>query len=112
MKLKIKEILDCIQKIAPLSLQESYDNSGLIIGDEESEISKVLVCIDVTEDIVNEAITTNCGLIISHHPIIFKGLKKIVSKSFVERVVILAIQHNIAIASMHTNLDNSIQVVN
>jgi dinuclear metal center YbgI/SA1388 family protein len=112
MEIKIKDILQSIQEIAPLSLQESYDNCGLLIGDEESFISKVLVCIDVTEDVIKEAIQNDCTLIISHHPIIFKGLKKIVPKGPVERIVIQAISKNIAIAAMHTNLDNSNNGVN
>jgi dinuclear metal center YbgI/SA1388 family protein len=107
MEIKIKDILQSIQQIAPISLQESYDNCGLLIGDEENIVSKVLVCIDVTEEVITEAIQMDCALIISHHPIIFKGLKKIVPKGPVERIVIQAISNNIAIAAMHTNLDNS-----
>jgi dinuclear metal center YbgI/SA1388 family protein len=112
MELKIRDILQSIQQIAPLSLQESYDNCGLLIGDEESAIKQVLVCIDVTEEVVDEAIKRECGLIISHHPLIFKGIKKLTPKGQVERIVIRAIANNIAIAAMHTNLDNSGQGVN
>jgi dinuclear metal center YbgI/SA1388 family protein len=112
MEIKIRHVLDCIQEIAPLSLQESYDNCGLIIGDEEAIVSKALVCIDVTENVVNEAIANGCGLIISHHPVIFRALKKLVPKSQVERIVIQAIKNNIAIAAMHTNLDNCSSGVN
>ncbi|MCK9450544.1 MAG: Nif3-like dinuclear metal center hexameric protein [Bacteroidales bacterium] len=104
--MRIKEILKLITEEAALSLQESYDNSGLLIGDETAEVERVLMAIDITEEVVSEAITKNCGLIIAHHPLIFKGLKTINPKNPVERIAIKAIQHNIAIAAMHTNLDN------
>jgi len=111
-ELKISEILGCMQEVAPLSLQESYDNCGLIIGDENRTVSKVLVCVDVTEEVIKEANQRDCDFIISHHPIIFKSLKKIVPVGFVERIVIQSITNNIAIAAMHTNLDNSSHGVN
>ncbi len=110
--MKINEILGFILEVAPLSLQESYDNCGLIVGDPDAQVNKVLLCIDVTEAVVNEAVNKKCELIISHHPIIFKGLKRLTPASHVERVVLLAIRNNISIAAMHTNLDNSIQGVN
>jgi dinuclear metal center YbgI/SA1388 family protein len=103
---KIREVLNCIEKIAPLSLQESYDNAGLIVGDENREVTGVLICLDSTEAIVEEAIRHNCNLIVAHHPIVFSGLKKINGKNYVERTVIKAIQNNIAIYAAHTNLDN------
>lgn len=112
MNVKIDTLLNAIYEVAPLSWQESYDNSGLIIGDGSTEIDKVLLCIDVTEAVVDEAITNKCGLIISHHPIIFKGLKRLVPQNFVERIVIKAIKNNIAIAAIHTNIDNSLEGVN
>jgi dinuclear metal center YbgI/SA1388 family protein len=112
LKITVNEILQCFHDVAPLSLQESYDNSGLLIGDETQIVSKALVCIDITEEVINEAIKNECGLIISHHPIIFKGLKKLVSSGYVERIVIQAIKNNIAIIAMHTNLDNSSTGVN
>jgi dinuclear metal center YbgI/SA1388 family protein len=105
--MKIKELLSILEEVAPLSLQEPYDNSGLIVGDPNAVIQKVLVCLDVTEAVVDEAVRNNCGLIVSHHPIIFKGLKSLVPRGYVERTVIQAIRHDVAIASMHTNLDNS-----
>ncbi|MCF8296919.1 MAG: Nif3-like dinuclear metal center hexameric protein [Saprospiraceae bacterium] len=110
--MKIKEIISCIENFAPLSFQEDYDNSGLIIGDKNAEISKALITLDITEKVIDEAIDGNFQLIISHHPIVFAGLKKITGKNFVERIVIKAIKNNIAIYSAHTNLDNFHKGVN
>lgn len=104
--MRIKEIIKLITDEAALSLQESYDNSGLLIGDETAEVERVLLAVDVTEEVVEEAVAKKCGLIIAHHPLIFKGLKTINPKNPVERIAIKAIQNNIAIAAMHTNLDN------
>ncbi len=108
----IKNIVECIENIAPLVLQENYDNAGLIIGDAETEIETALICIDVTEEIVVEAIKKNCRLIISHHPVVFKGLKKINAKNSIERIVTKAIKNDIAIYAAHTNLDNVANGVN
>ncbi len=108
----LKNICDLIESIAPLSYQENYDNSGLIIGSNDKEIEKAIICIDVTEDVLNEAIDKKCQLIISHHPLIFKGLKKLNNKNATERIVIKAIKHDIAIYAAHTNLDNVVQGVN
>lgn len=105
--MKIKEILGIIEEVAPLHLQESYDNSGLIVGDEQAEVDKVLLCIDITEAVVQEAIDRGCGLILSHHPIVFHGLKRLTPTGYVERCVLMAIRNNVALAAMHTNLDNS-----
>ena len=110
--MKIKEIVNCIENFAPLKLQESYDNSGLIIGDFGDEVNKALICIDVTEDIIDEAIANNCDLIISHHPLIFGGIKKITKSDLTGKCIIKAIQKNIAIYSAHTNLDNTLDGVN
>ena len=104
---RVSDILNCVLAIAPLSRQESYDNSGLIIGDPNNMVDKVLVALDVTEDVVDEAISKSCYFIISHHPFIFNGLKRINPSSSVGRIVIKAIKNDIAIAAMHTNLDNS-----
>ena len=112
LRLKVKEIIRALEEAAPLALQESYDNSGLIVGDPESEISSLLLCIDLNEAVIEEAIQKGCGLIVSHHPIIFKGLKRLTPDGYVERVVIKAIRNGIAIAAMHTNLDNSHEGVN
>lgn len=104
--MKIGEIIQILESVAPLSTQESYDNSGLIVGDKSTEITGTLISLDCTEDIVDEAIEKGCNLIISHHPIVFKGLKKFNGKNYVERVVIKAIQNGIALYAIHTNLDN------
>ena len=105
--MKIKEITNYLEKIAPLSYQESYDNSGLIVGNEDTIVSAALITLDCTEAIVDEAIEIGCNLIISHHPIIFTGLKKLNGRNYIERTVIKAIQNNIAIYAIHTNLDNT-----
>lgn len=105
--MKIKDILAIIEEVAPLRLQESYDNSGLLVGDGQAEVERVLICIDITEAVVQEAIDRGCGLVLSHHPIIFHGLKRLTPATYVERTVLLAIRNNIALAAMHTNLDNS-----
>lgn len=110
--LKIKDITACLEELAPLSLQESYDNSGLLCGDPEWEAKAALLSLDCTEEVVNEAIETGCNLIIAHHPLVFSGLKKITGDSYVERALIKAIQHHIAIYACHTNLDNVKQGVN
>ncbi len=102
----IKDVTKFLDSIAPPSLQESYDNAGLITGDIGEEVSGVLVCLDSTEEIIDEAIERNCNLVIAHHPIIFKGLKKITGNNYVERVIIKAIRNNIGIYAIHTNLDN------
>ncbi len=108
----IREITEYIESIAPLSLQESYDNAGLIIGDKNEETNGVLLCIDITEKVLNEAIEKKCKLVISHHPLIFKGVKKINGKNFVEKLIIKAIKNDIAIYAAHTNIDNIINGVN
>ena len=104
--MKLKEITDCIETYAPLAYQESYDNAGLICGNHEMDITSALICLDSTEAIIDEAIATGCNLVIAHHPIVFSGLKKFNGKNYVERVIIKAIQNNIAIYTAHTNLDN------
>ena len=102
---KIKELIRELEKAAPVSYQESWDNSGLIVGNRSRDIQSVLLTVDVTEAVVDEAIEKGSGLIIAHHPIIFKGLKTLTGKNYVERVVIKAIKNDIAIYAMHTNLD-------
>ena len=111
-KIKVKEIVDVIESFAPPLLQESYDNSGLIIGSPETEVKGILLCLDSTEKVIDEAISLGFNLIIAHHPIIFSGLKKLNGKNYVERAVIKAIQHHICIYAAHTNLDNIIGGVN
>lgn len=104
--MKIIELIRFLESEAPSALQESYDNSGLIYGNPEAEISSVLVSLDCTEEVVEEAIRKKCGMIISHHPIVFKGLKRFTGANYVERTLLKAIQNNIALYSIHTNLDN------
>jgi dinuclear metal center YbgI/SA1388 family protein len=104
--MNVKSICELIEEVAPLSLQESYDNAGLLIGDSQMEINSVLVSIDITEDVIDEAIRKNCQLIISHHPLIFNGLKRLTGQNDVQRCVAKAIKNDIAIYAAHTNLDN------
>jgi dinuclear metal center YbgI/SA1388 family protein len=102
----LKTIITELEKFAPLSYQESYDNCGLLTGNKEQEITGALLTLDCIEATIEEAIQKKCNLIIAHHPIIFGGLKKLNGSNYVERTVIKAIQHNIAIYACHTNLDN------
>jgi dinuclear metal center YbgI/SA1388 family protein len=111
-KIQLKKITAFLETIAPLSYQESYDNAGLITGNQQMEIKGALLCLDSTEDIVEEALKKNCNLIIAHHPVIFSGLKKINGKNYVERTIIKAIKNDVAIYAIHTNLDNVSQGVN
>lgn len=104
--MKISEIIAHLEEWAPPSLQESYDNSGLIVGSPLTDVTGVLVALDCTEAIVEEAIAKGCNLVVAHHPIVFSGLKKFTGKNYVERTVIAAIKNNIAIYAIHTNLDN------
>ena len=103
----VNDILNCITEIAPLKWQEHYDNAGIQVGDLNAETHKALIALDVTEELVDEAVAKSCDLIISHHPLIFHGLKHLTPNTYIERVVMKAIKHDIAIISMHTNLDNS-----
>ncbi len=107
----VKDILNCITEVAPLQWQESYDNAGLQVGDLNAEVHKALICLDITEEVVDEAVAKHCDLIVSHHPLIFKGLKHLTPNSYIERAVMKAVKHDIAMISMHTNLDNSVQGV-
>jgi len=104
--MQIKQLTKALERLAPPSLQESYDNSGLLIGQEDSSIESALICLDCTEDVVSEAIKLKAGLIIAHHPIIFSGLKRFNGANYVQRTVELAIRNNIAVYAIHTNLDN------
>ncbi len=104
--MQIKDVTNYIEKLAPLSLAEDFDNVGLLIGTYSTEVIGVLVTLDTLEETVDEAIAKNCNLIVSFHPIIFSGLKKINGNNYVERVVLKAIQNNIAIYATHTALDN------
>ena len=108
----IKEIINFLETIAPTSLQEDYDNAGLLTGNADIICTGALISLDCTEAIVQEAIEKNCNLVIAHHPIIFKGLKKLNGKNYVERTIIKAIKNDIAIYAIHTNLDNVLEGVN
>lgn len=103
--MKIRTIIEALETVAPLSLQENYDNSGLQVGNPDADTDSALICVDVTEDVVQEALRLHAGLIISHHPPLFNPLRQISGDSYVERVVISAIRNNIAVYSCHTNLD-------
>lgn len=105
--MRVKDITSVLEEAAPLSLQEHYDNSGLIVGDADAEIGSALLCVDITEAVLDEALRLGAGLIISHHPIIFHPLKHITGSSYIERVVARAIVHNIALYACHTNLDSA-----
>lgn len=108
----VQEVIDIIEETAPLAYAEGFDNTGLLVGDRNQQVTGVLVTLDTLEEVVNEAIAKDCNMIVSFHPIIFSGLKSITGKDYVERVVIKAIQHNIAIFAMHTALDNAWEGVN
>jgi dinuclear metal center YbgI/SA1388 family protein len=104
--IKIKDVTRYLEEWAPLSYQESYDNAGLLTGDSSSDVKGVLVTLDCTEEVVEEAIESGCNLIVAHHPILFKGIKKLTGSSYVERTLLKAIKHDVAIYAIHTNLDN------
>lgn len=104
--MQIKDVTNYIEQLAPLSYAEDFDNVGLLIGNYTTEVTGVLVTLDTLEETVDEAIANNCNLIVSFHPIVFSGLKKINGNNYVERVVLKAIQNNIAIYATHTALDN------
>lgn len=108
----IKTILTELETIAPLSYQEDYDNAGLLVGSPHTPVKGILFTLDITEEVVDEAIEKQCNLIVAHHPIIFKGLKKLNGKNYVERTVIKAIKNDIALYATHTNLDHVIGGVN
>lgn len=110
--MKIARIIEVLESAAPPSLQESYDNAGLLIGSPDDEVNSALITLDVTEEVVNEAFAAGCGLIIAHHPLIFKGIKKIGNRNPVERMVSACIRNNIAVYAIHTNLDNVLNGVN
>lgn len=108
----VQEVINHLEAFSPLAYAEDFDNVGLLVGNKNMPISGILVTLDTLETVVDEAIETKCNLIVSFHPIIFKGLKKLTGSTYVERVVMKAIKHDIAIYSMHTALDNAFQGVN
>lgn len=108
----IQDVINHLEALAPLAYAEDFDNVGLLVGDKNDKLTGVLVTLDTLETVVDEAIAEKCNLIVSFHPIIFKGLKKITGGNYVERVVLKAIKHNIAIYAIHTALDNALYGVN
>ena len=110
--MRIKEILQAIENVAPIPLQEDFDNSGLQVGDVNREVTGALLCLDVTESVIDEAVSLGCNLIISHHPLAFKPFKSLTGRTYVERCMIAAIKHDIVVYAAHTNLDNAVQGVN
>ena len=111
--MKINKVVDALEQYAPLPLQEGYDNAGLQVGLTETvEVSGALLCLDVTEQVVEEAIEKGCNLIVSHHPLIFRKLARISDENYVQRTVRKAIKNDIAIVSMHTNMDAATGGVN
>ena len=110
--MRIKEILAVIEQLAPIALQESYDNSGVQVGDVNQEAKGALLCIDVTEEVVDEAITLGCNLIVSHHPLAFRKFQSLTGKNYVERCMIKAIKNDMVVYAAHTNLDNANEGIN
>lgn len=104
--MRIKEVIDFLENWAPPVLQEKYDNSGLIVGNQNENVTGVIVCLDSVEEVLDEAIAKGCNLIVAHHPIVFSGLKRITGRNYIERTIIKAIKNDIAIYAIHTNLDN------
>ena len=102
----VQDIITEIENFAPIAYQEDYDNCGLITGQKNQPVTGALLSLDCTEEVIEEALKNNCNLIITHHPILFAGIKKINGTNYVERTLIKAIQNNIAIYAAHTNLDN------
>jgi len=109
---KIKDITQYLESFAPASLQEDYDNSGLITGNPQDAVAGIMIALDCTEKVVDDAEKNGCNLIVAHHPIVFRGLKKLTGKSYIERTIIKSIKKNIAIYAIHTNLDNVFHGVN
>lgn len=109
---KIKEIIAALEQFAPLPLQESYDNAGLQCGLTETEASGALLCLDVTEEVLREAIDLGCNLVVSHHPLLFHPLRQVADANQVQRCIRLAIQNDLCIYAAHTNLDNAEDGVN
>ncbi len=108
----VQEIMDCLEALAPLAYAEDFDNVGLLVGDNKAEVKGILVTLDTLESVIDEAIAKDCNLIVSFHPIIFKGLKKLTGKDYVQRTVLKAIKNDIAIYAIHTALDNHLDGVN
>ncbi len=112
MSVRVQDVIDALENFAPLPLQESYDNAGLQVGLTAAEVSGVLLCLDVTEDVLREAMELGCNMVVSHHPLIFRALKHLTDSNAVQRCVRLALQNDIAVYSAHTNLDAAVDGVN
>lgn len=104
--MKIKDVTSALERFAPLPLQEDYDNAGLQVGLTEADVSGVLLCLDITEDVLREAVAQGCNMVVAHHPLIFRRLRRITSEDYVQRCVMFAIKNDITIVAMHTNLDS------
>jgi len=104
--MQLKAIIAYLESVAPLAYQEDYDNSGLIVGEKNQQISGILVTLDCLEETIHEAINSKCNLIVAHHPIVFSGIKQFDNTNYVHRTLQLAIKNDIALYAMHTNLDN------
>jgi dinuclear metal center YbgI/SA1388 family protein len=102
----VQDITSMLESVAPPHLQESYDNSGLIVGRPETAVTGILFCLDSTEEVIEEAVRRGCNMVVAHHPIVFRGLKRFNGSSYVERTVIRAIREDVAVYAIHTNLDN------
>ncbi|MBX3239799.1 MAG: Nif3-like dinuclear metal center hexameric protein [Chitinophagaceae bacterium] len=110
--MKIKDILNVLESVAPPGLQEDYDNAGLLTGNRFADCTGVLCCLDATEAIIEEAVRKGCNLVVAHHPIIFRGLKQVTGSNYIERTIIKAIKNDISVYAIHTNLDNILSGVN
>lgn len=110
--MKVKELIDALERFAPLPLQDGFDNAGLQVGLTEATVTGALLCLDVTEEVIDEALQRHCNVIVSHHPLLFNKLKRVTGDNYVERCVMMAIQKGIAVYSAHTNLDNAMYGVN
>ena len=103
--IKVSDVLSFLEDYAPYNLAESWDNNGLLVGDNDSKITKILCALDVTEEVLNEAIDKNCNLIIAHHPLIFTSVKTVTTSDVTGRIILKAIKNDVSIICMHTNLD-------
>lgn len=112
MSVRVRDIIAALEDFAPLPLQESYDNAGLQVGLTEAEVSGALLCLDVTEEVIAEAVELGCNLVVSHHPLLFRGLKTVSDRDMVQRCVRTAVREDINVYSAHTNLDSAIDGVN
>jgi len=110
--MNISQVIEILEEVAPLALQENFDNSGLQVGDITQKVKGILLCLDVTEEVLDEALELDCNLIISHHPLLFKPIKKLSGKTYIERCVIKACKNDLVIYSAHTNMDNACGGVN